>query len=77
LVRYVARMGENRNLYSVFVRKPKGKRPFTRPRRKRNNNIKTYVNEIRRGIHLAQNIGQLEGPVKYGNKNLGFINCFY
>jgi hypothetical protein len=53
LVRHVARIGEKRNSYSVFVGKPKGKRPFTRPRRKWNNNIKKYVNEIRGGLDLS------------------------
>jgi hypothetical protein len=28
-------------------------------------------------IHLAQNMGQLEGSVKHGNINAGFINCSY
>jgi len=49
-MRHVERMGEDRNSYSVFVGKPKGKRPFIRPRLKWNNNIKTYVNGIRCGL---------------------------
>jgi hypothetical protein len=31
---YVARMGEERKLYKVLVRKPEGKRPLGRPRRR-------------------------------------------
>jgi len=49
-MRHVERIGENRNSYSVFAGKPKGKRPFTRPRRKWNNNIKKYVNDTWRGL---------------------------
>jgi hypothetical protein len=32
--RHVARMGEKRNAYRLFVRKPEGKRPVGRPRRR-------------------------------------------
>jgi hypothetical protein len=31
---HVARMGEKRNVYSLLVRKPEGKRPLGRPRRR-------------------------------------------
>ena len=31
---HVARMGENRGVYRVFVGKPEGKRPLGRPRRR-------------------------------------------
>jgi hypothetical protein len=33
-------MGEERNVYRVLVRKPKGKRPLGRPRRRWIDNIK-------------------------------------
>jgi hypothetical protein len=33
-VGHVARMGEGRKVYRVLVGKPKGKRPFERPRRR-------------------------------------------
>jgi len=37
---HVARMGESRGLYRVFVGKPEGKRPLGRPRHKWEDNIK-------------------------------------
>jgi hypothetical protein len=35
----LARMGEKRNVYSLLVGKPEGKRPLGRPRRRWTNNI--------------------------------------
>ena len=40
------RMGEKRGLYRVFVDKPKGKRPFGRPRRRWEDNIKMDFQEV-------------------------------
>jgi hypothetical protein len=37
---HVARMGESRGAYRVLVRKPEGRKPFERPRRRREGNIK-------------------------------------
>jgi hypothetical protein len=37
---YIARMGKKRNVYRTLVRKPEGKRPLGRPRRKWIDNIK-------------------------------------
>jgi hypothetical protein len=58
----VARMGEGRNVYSVLVGKPKGKRPLGRPRRRREDGIKMDLGEIGWGgvewIHLAQDRDQ-------------------
>jgi hypothetical protein len=34
LAGHVARMGEKRNVYRLFVGKPEGKRPLGRPRRR-------------------------------------------
>jgi hypothetical protein len=39
-VGYVARMGEKRNAYRIFVGKPEGKGPLGRPRRRWEDNIK-------------------------------------
>jgi hypothetical protein len=36
----IARMGEKRNAYRIFVENPEGKRPVGRPRRRWVNNIK-------------------------------------
>jgi len=51
-------MGERRDVYSVFVRKPEGKRPLGRPRFRGQDNIKMDLQEVGcRGmdwIELAQ-----------------------
>ena len=53
-----SRMGEGRGVYRVFVRKPEGKRPLWRPRRRWEDNIKMYLQEVGCGgvdwIELAQ-----------------------
>jgi len=55
---HVARMGEERVVYRVLVRKPEGRRPLGRPRRRWVNNIRTDLQEVRCGymdwIGLAQ-----------------------
>jgi hypothetical protein len=38
-------MGERRGAYRVLVGKPEGKRPLGRPRRRWEDNIKTYLTE--------------------------------
>ena len=56
---HVARMGSRRGVYRVLVGKPEGKRPFGRPRRRREDNIKIDLQEVVCGvvdwIGLAQN----------------------
>jgi hypothetical protein len=42
----VARMGEGRGVYRVLVRRPEGKRPLGRPRRRWDDNIKMDLREI-------------------------------
>jgi hypothetical protein len=42
----VARMGERRKAYRIFVGKPKGRRPLGRPRRRWLDNIKMDLREI-------------------------------
>jgi hypothetical protein len=39
-------MGEDRKVYKVLVGKPEGKRPLGRPRRRRENGIRTDLREI-------------------------------
>ena len=54
----MARMGEGRGVYKVFVGKPEGKRPLWRPRRRWEDNIKMELQEVGCGgmdwIELAQ-----------------------
>jgi hypothetical protein len=54
---HVARMGEGRNVYTVLVGKPEGKRPLGRPRRRWEDGIKMHLREICGGLvwnHRAQ-----------------------
>ena len=55
---HVARMGERRCLYRILVRKPEGRRPLGRPRRRWEDNIKMDLQEVGCGgvdwIELAQ-----------------------
>jgi hypothetical protein len=39
-------MGEGRNVYRVLVRKPEGRRPLGRPRRRWEDGIRMYLEEI-------------------------------
>jgi hypothetical protein len=55
---HVARMGEGKDLYRVLVRRPEGKRPLGRPRRRWEDNIKMDLRQIgidgENWIRLAQ-----------------------
>jgi hypothetical protein len=42
-------MEERRGIYRVLVRKPEGKRPLGRPRRRWEDNIKMDLQEVGRG----------------------------
>jgi hypothetical protein len=61
-VGYVARMEKRRGAYRVFVTKTEGKRPFGRPRRKWEDNVKIGLQELGCGgmdwIELAQDRGR-------------------
>jgi hypothetical protein len=52
---HVARIGEKRNVYRLFVGKPEGKRPLGRPRRRWIDNIK--MNLLERGLSVVDWIG--------------------
>jgi len=43
---HVARMGERRGIYRVWVGKPDGKRKHVRPRRRWEDNIKINLQEV-------------------------------
>ena len=55
---HVARIGEKRVVYRVFLGKPEGKRPLGRPRRRWVDNIRMDIQEVECGymdwIGLAQ-----------------------
>ena len=57
-VGHVARIGEGRGVHRVLVRKPEGKRPLGRPRRRWEDNIKMDLQEVGGGcgnwMELAQ-----------------------
>ena len=56
--RHLRRMGEGRGVHRVLVGKPEGKRPFGRPRRRWEDNIKMDLQEVGGGctdwMELAQ-----------------------
>jgi hypothetical protein len=43
---HMARMGEEKNMYRVFMGKPEGKRPLGRPRRRLEDGIKIDLRKI-------------------------------
>jgi hypothetical protein len=47
---HVARMGEERNVYKVLMRKLEGKRPLGRPRRRWEDGIRMDLREIGCGV---------------------------
>ena len=49
---HVVRMGEGRDLHKVLLRKPEGKRPLGRPRRRWEYNIKMDLQEVGGGWKL-------------------------
>jgi hypothetical protein len=59
---HVASMEEMRNSQKIWVRKPEGKRPRVRPRRRWEDNIKMDPGDIGRDgvewLHLAQDRNQ-------------------
>ena len=45
-VGHVARVGEGRGVHRILVGKPEGNRPLGRPRRRWEDNIKMYLQEV-------------------------------
>jgi len=60
-------MGEGRGVHRILVRKPEGKRPLRRPRRRWGDNIKMDLQEVRGGcgdwMELAQDRERWRGLV--------------
>jgi len=46
ITKHVARMGEARGVYGFLLRKPEGRRPLGRPRRRWVNNIRMDLQEV-------------------------------
>jgi len=46
-------MGESRGVYRVLVEESEGKRPLGRPRRRLEDNIKMYLQEVRYGALIG------------------------
>jgi hypothetical protein len=60
---HVARMGEKRNVYTLLVGKPEGKRPLGRPRRRWIDNIKIDLLEI--GLNVVDWIGLVQDRYRW------------
>ena len=54
----MARMGEGRGVHRVMVEKPEGKRPFGRPRRRWEDNIKMDLQELGGGCGYWMELAQ-------------------
>jgi hypothetical protein len=67
MIGHVACMGEMRNMYKILVGKPEWKRPFLRPRRRWEDNIRMGLREIGwelvHWMHLAQDRDHWWAPV--------------
>jgi hypothetical protein len=59
----IARMGEKRNVYRLLVRKPEGKRPLGRPRRRWMDNIKMDLSEI--GLNVVDWISLVQDRYRW------------
>jgi hypothetical protein len=71
-------MEENRGEYSVLVEKPEGRRPFERPRRRWEDNIKMNLRDVRwrpRTGSIWLRIGTVVGSCECGNELSGSIKC--
>jgi hypothetical protein len=60
---HVARIGEKRNVYRLLVRKPEGKRPLGRPRRRWIDNSKMNLLEI--GVNVVDWIGLAQDKYRW------------
>ena len=66
-------------MYRVLVGEPEEKRPLRRPRRRWEDNIKMYLQEVGcEGMdwtELAQDRGQVAGTCDCGNEPSGSVKC--
>jgi hypothetical protein len=79
MVGHVAGMGERRDVYSVLVGKPEGKRPFGRPRRGWEDNIKMDLQDVGCGFYIlvraGSGQGQVAGACECGAEPSGSMKC--
>jgi hypothetical protein len=71
-------MGELRGVYWVLVGKPEGKRPFGRPRLRREDNIKVDLQEVGWGyglVRFGSGQGQVAVSCECGNRPSGSKKC--
>jgi hypothetical protein len=76
---HVARMGEERGVHRVLVRKPEGKSPLGRPRRRWEDNIKMDVEEVGGGhgdwMELAEDMDRWRALVSMVKNLQGPLNA--
>jgi hypothetical protein len=67
--------GEKRNTCRILVRKPQGKRPLGRQRRRWTDNKRDRMG--RYGLHPSgSGYGPVEGSCEHGNETSSSINCW-
>jgi hypothetical protein len=54
-------MGEKRGAYRILVGRPKGRRPFGRPRRRWEDNIKTDLQDVGWGMKWIELVQDRDG----------------
>jgi len=73
---HVARMGEERVVYRVLVRKPEGRRPLGRPKRRWVDNIRIDLQEVECGLDWAgPGQRQVADACECSNEPSGSVKC--
>jgi hypothetical protein len=71
-------MGDVEGAYNILVRRPEGRRPLGRPRRRWEDNTKMDLREIGFGDvldSLGSGQGQMAGSCEHGNEPSFSIKC--
>jgi hypothetical protein len=80
LAGHAARMGEKRNAYRLLMRRPEGKGPLGRPRRRFVDNIRMDLGEVGWGdvdwIGLAKDRNRVESCCEFGIEPTGSMKCW-
>jgi hypothetical protein len=73
---HVERMRDRRGAYRVLLKKPEGKKPQGRPRRRCEDNIKMDLRKWDVGVWTRSLwLRQVAGTCECGNENSEFIKC--